>query len=83
MTLFTSPNGTTRTTRIQELNKRTANGSLRDTTRLDLKLSTFEEERREALASVLVSLAIDAPDPDRTAACHYLLRHLTQVAAHR
>jgi hypothetical protein len=40
-------------------------------------LSTFEEERQEVLASVLQSLAVEVPDPDRTAACFQLLRHLT------
>ena len=39
--------------------------------------STFEEERQEVLASVLQSVVADAKDPDRTAACFHLLRHLT------
>jgi hypothetical protein len=46
-------------------------------------LSTFEEERREALASVLDSLGREAADPDRRAACFELLQHLTRVSVHR
>ncbi len=42
-------------------------------------VSTFEEERREVLASVLFSLAVEPPDADRKAACVHLLRHLAQT----
>jgi hypothetical protein len=42
-------------------------------------VATFDEERREVLASVLLSLAVEAPDPDRKAACVHLLRHLAQT----
>lgn len=45
--------------------------------RLVPAFSTFEEERQEVLASILQSLAVEVPDPDRTAACYHLLRHLT------
>jgi hypothetical protein len=38
--------------------------------------SPLEEERREVLESVLQAMATAEPDPDRTAACCYLLRHL-------
>jgi hypothetical protein len=38
--------------------------------------STFEQERREVLESVLEALAEERPDPGRSAACSYLLRHL-------
>ena len=40
--------------------------------------SPVEEERREVLESVLQAMAATEPepDPDRTAACRYLLRHL-------
>jgi hypothetical protein len=38
--------------------------------------SPWEEERREVLDSVLQAMAATKPDPDRTAACRYLLRHL-------
>jgi hypothetical protein len=38
--------------------------------------SFLEEERREVLESVLQAMATAEPDPDRTAACRYLLRHL-------
>ena len=36
----------------------------------------WDEERREVLESVLQAMATTEPDPDRTAACRYLLRHL-------
>lgn len=38
--------------------------------------SPLEEERREVFESVLQAMATTEPDPDRTAACRYLLRHL-------
>ena len=38
--------------------------------------SPLEEERREVLESVLQTMVAAEPDPDRTAACRYLLRHL-------
>ena len=38
--------------------------------------SSFEQERREILESVMTALATTAPDPDEMAACSYLLRHL-------
>ena len=38
--------------------------------------SPLDEERREVLESVLQAMATAEPDPDRTAACRYLLRHL-------
>jgi len=43
-----------------------------------MQLSTFEEERREALESVLQAMAAGGRDAARTAACNYLLRHLTR-----
>ena len=51
-----------------------------DTGRPEPALSKFEEERREALASVLQSLTTEDRDPDRRAACFRLLRHLTGPA---
>jgi hypothetical protein len=36
----------------------------------------LEEERREVFESVLQAMATKEPDPDRTAACRHLLRHL-------
>jgi len=44
-----------------------------------MQLSTFEEERREALESVLQAMAAEGPDAARSAACDYLLRHLTRA----
>lgn len=79
MTLFIGPEGSSRATRIPECNRRTSNYPPRDTRRRATALSTFEEERREVLASVLHALATEAPDPDLTAACFHLLRHLTQT----
>jgi hypothetical protein len=38
----------------------------------------FDEERREVFESVLVELAYSPADPDRTAACVQLLRHLAR-----
>lgn len=38
--------------------------------------STFEQERREVLESVLEALAEEGFDAGRRAACSYLLRHL-------
>jgi hypothetical protein len=38
--------------------------------------SSFEQERREILESVMTALATTAPDPDEMAACDYLLQHL-------
>jgi hypothetical protein len=38
--------------------------------------SPWEDERREVLESVLQAMATTEPDPHRTAACRYLLRHL-------
>ncbi|MGA2724581.1 MAG: hypothetical protein ABSG79_19505 [Bryobacteraceae bacterium] len=43
--------------------------------------SPLEEERREALESVIQAMATTEPDPDRTAACRYLLRHLALGSA--
>jgi hypothetical protein len=88
MTSFTSPDGSRRATQIPECNWRISKCTPstfapRGTRRLERTLSTFEEERREALASVLHSLATEAPDPDRTAASLHLLGHLTRVAARR
>jgi hypothetical protein len=88
MTSFTSPEGSSRATRIAEYDRKIPKCALPkwtpgDTRRLEPTISTFEEERREALASVLHSLATEAPDPDRTAACLHLLRHLTCVPAYQ
>jgi hypothetical protein len=79
MTRLIGPEGHSRATRIPECKGRTSKYPARDTRRPAPGLSTFEEERREVLASVLDSLATEAPDPDRTAACLHLLRHLTQT----
>lgn len=38
--------------------------------------SSFEQERREILESVMTALATSASDPDEMAACGYLLQHL-------
>jgi hypothetical protein len=38
--------------------------------------SSFEEERRDVLESVMAALSSAASDPDEMAACSYLLRHL-------
>ena len=43
-------------------------------------LTSFDEERREMLASVLSALAANPPDPDEMAACHLLLRRITESA---
>jgi hypothetical protein len=45
-------------------------------TRHIVRLDTLEQERREVLNSVLQGIANNHPDPDRTAACMYLIRHL-------
>lgn len=42
--------------------------------------ASFEEERREIVASVMGALAGNSPDPDQMAACSYLLRHLADTA---
>ena len=42
------------------------------------RASPLEEERREVFESVLQAMATMDPDPDRTAACRYLLRHLAR-----
>ena len=42
--------------------------------------SSFEQERREILASVLVALAANPPDPDEMVACSRLLKHLADTA---
>jgi hypothetical protein len=68
-----------RAAQLSESKGRTSNCPPRFAGRLSTALSTFEEERREVLASVLHSLSTEAPDPDRTAACFHLLRHLTQT----
>ena len=39
---------------------------------------SLENERREVFESVLQAMATMNPDPDRTAACRYLLRHLAR-----
>jgi len=44
--------------------------------------SPLEEERREVFESVLLAMATTEPDPDRTAACRYLVRHLA-ASRHR
>jgi hypothetical protein len=82
MTSFIGPERSPRATRIPGCKQRTASCAPRDRRRVEPRLSTFDEEWREALASVLHSLATEAPDPDRTAACFQLLRHLNRVAAH-
>jgi hypothetical protein len=38
--------------------------------------TTFEQERQEAFEAVLAAMTEPSPDPDRTAACLHLLRHL-------
>jgi hypothetical protein len=43
--------------------------------------ASFDEERGEILASVIGALAGDAPDPDKRAACSYLLKHLLKAPA--
>jgi hypothetical protein len=35
------------------------------------------------MASVLVALAANPPDPDEMAACSHLLKHLAETAGHR
>jgi hypothetical protein len=45
--------------------------------------ASIDEERREILASVLVALAANPPDPDEMAACSHLLKHLSETAGHR
>ena len=42
--------------------------------------SSFDEERREILASVLGALAANPPDPDEQAACRHLLKRLAETA---
>ena len=42
--------------------------------------ASLHEERREILASVLVALAANSPDPDEMAACSHLLKHLAETA---
>ena len=44
--------------------------------------TSFEEERREVLDSVLDALAGNPPDPDEMAACHHLLNGLAETAGH-
>jgi hypothetical protein len=41
-------------------------------------LDTFQQERSEVLESVFEALARQPPDPDETAACLTLMRHLRQ-----
>jgi hypothetical protein len=41
--------------------------------------TSFEEERREVLASVLGALSGNPPDPDEMTACSYLLKHLSET----
>jgi hypothetical protein len=82
MTSFIGPEGSSRAMRIPECQRRTPNRPPPDRRRIESTLSTFEEERREVLASVLHSLATVAPDPDHAAACCHLLRHLTRTPAY-
>ena len=42
--------------------------------------ASLYEERREILASVLVALAANPPDPDEMTACSRLLKHLAETA---
>jgi len=81
MTSFIAPETSRRVTRIPDCHPRTPERAHRDMRRQKTALSTLEEERREVLASVLLSLATEAPDPDRTAACFRLLEHLNRAAA--
>jgi hypothetical protein len=81
MKSFIGPQDSRRATWIPDCRRRISNCPPGETRRLEPTLSTFEEERREALASVLHSLATEAPDPDRTAACCDLLWHLAHLAA--
>jgi hypothetical protein len=82
MASFIGPEGlgpVSRECRIADCNRRTSHYLLRETHQRMPALSTFGEERREVLASVLDSLATQTPDPDHTAACLHLLRHLIQT----
>jgi hypothetical protein len=45
--------------------------------------SSFEEERREVLESVMGALSSPAPDPDEMTACNYLLKHLAAIVGNR
>jgi hypothetical protein len=42
--------------------------------------TSFEEERREVLDSVLDAMAGNPPDPDEMAACRHLLQRLAETA---
>jgi hypothetical protein len=44
------------------------------------RISSFDEERRELLDSVLGALAANPPDPDERAACRHLLKRLAETA---
>jgi hypothetical protein len=85
MRLFTGPRGSYQTMPASKCHRRISTRTTSSSCLLP-KISSFEEERQEALASVLHALATEAPDPDRTAACLHLLRHLTKpvrAAAHQ
>jgi hypothetical protein len=80
MASFIGPDGSSQAMRTSVCRRRASTRPPGEARRLAAALSPFEEERREALASVLHSLATEAPDLDRTAACLSLLRHLTRPA---
>ena len=44
------------------------------------EITSFEEERREVLDSVLNAMACNPPDSDEMAACHHLLKRLAETA---
>jgi len=43
------------------------------------EITSFEEERREVLDSVLGAMACNPPDPDEMAACRHLLKRLAEA----
>jgi hypothetical protein len=43
------------------------------------EITSFEEERREVLDSVLGAMASNPPDPDEMAACRHLLKRLAEA----
>lgn len=48
-----------------------------------MRLTTLEEERREVWGGILDGLRETGADPDRAAACAYLLEHLLASARYK
>ena len=69
------------TASVDPLNCRSAFRNSPQWPAFSLEVSSLEEERHEVFDSVLQSISATEADPDRLAACAYLLRHLARTGS--